>query len=188
MKVIGLTGTMGSGKELLKDFLMRKYSCWYVSLSSIIRSELEKKKKGFNRGTLQDLGNQMRKKYGNHILAKLATDFLQRDKQVIIIDGIRNLGEVDYLRKNFKNNFILIATDAPREIRFERMSKRGRPDDPKTLEEFSQLDDRDQGKDEPEYGQHVRECMEKADLTIINDGTVEQFEQKLDEGLCQFLQ
>ncbi|MEM5802170.1 MAG: AAA family ATPase [Candidatus Aenigmatarchaeota archaeon] len=185
MKVIGLTGTIGAGKEVIVDYLKRKYSCWYVSLSSIIRAELEKKKKDFNRKTLQDLGNEMRKKYGKHILAKLATDFMQKNRQILIVDGIRNDGEADYLRKTFKDDFILIAVDAPREIRFERTLKRGRPTDPKTFEEFLEVDERDQGKNEPEYGQQVRKCIEMADIVFINDGTIEEFEKEIDKTLSQ---
>lgn len=181
MKVIGLTGTIGCGKEVVSNVLKRKFNCYYVYLSSMIRGELEKKKKNFNRVTLQDMGNEMRKKYGTHILAMLAIEYLGRDKEMIIIDGIRNFGEAEYLKKRFKGNFKLIAVDAPKEARFERISKRARKDDPKTIEEFNALDSRDQGEGEPEYGQQTKKCIEKADFVIINDGSVEQLEAKVNE-------
>jgi dephospho-CoA kinase len=181
-KVIGITGTIASGKDTVKKILQSKFNCYTISLSSIIKAELEKKKnKNFNRKDLQDLGNELRRKYGKKILAMLAVEYLQRDKEVIIVDGIRNPGEVDYLREKFKDKFVLIGVDAPAEIRFERIKKRNDVFDPKTWEEFLELDKRDQGENEPEYGQRTRDCLAKADFLIINDSSLEEFERKVNE-------
>lgn len=177
--IIGLTGTIASGKEVVKEFLTQNFSSWTVVLSSVLRGELEKRKVPFDRRTLQDFGNELRKKYGNFILAKLATDYMQRDRELLIIDGIRNPGEVEYLRNTFGKKFILIAVDAPREIRWERVKSRARKDDPKTWEEFVALDERDQGVGEGMNGQQVKRCMEMADVVIQNDGNVEQFNEKI---------
>ncbi|MEM5879593.1 MAG: AAA family ATPase [Candidatus Aenigmatarchaeota archaeon] len=174
--VIGITGTIGSGKEVVKEALARNFSCYSVSLSSVIQAQMKNKA---DRKTLQDMGNELRKKYGNFILAKLATDYLQRDKEMIIVDGIRNPGEVDYLKKTFGNKFFLIAVDAPRELRWERIKNRGREGDPKTWEEFVAADERDQGVGEPLYGQRVRECLQMADFLIVNDGTQEEVNEKI---------
>lgn len=179
MKVIGLTGTIGAGKGVVKDFLLRSYKCYHVTLSDVIQGELERKHPGFNRKNLQDMGNEMRKRYGGGILAKMAVDYLPRDKEMIIVDGIRNPGEVGFLRKEFGTNFILLAIDAPKEMRFENLKKRGDPKDPKIMEEFEELDARDQGVNEPEWGQRVCDCVEMADYKIMNDSTVEQLHQKI---------
>lgn len=180
MKVIGLTGTMGSGKEVVKDFIKQKHNCYYVTLSDIIKSEIEKKKGSLNRAALQDIGNEMRKKYGNHILAMLAVEYLGRDKQAIIVDGIRHTAEIDYLKKKFGDNFKLVAVDAPQEVRFQRVTSRGR-DDPNAWEEFVKADERDQGINEPEYGLHVKDCVDRADYLIVNDGSLEELENKVNE-------
>lgn len=179
--VVGLTGTIGSGKKLVREILMKRFSCYHVSLSEVIRGELQRKKSSFNRTTLQDMGNEMRKNYGTHVLALLSIEYLPKDKDMIIIDGIRNPGEIDYLRKKFGKSFVLVAVDASEQIRFERARGRGQYNDPKTFEEFAVLNERDQGKDEPEWGQQVKKCMEQADIVINNDGTKEDLEKKIDE-------
>ncbi|MBI4009655.1 MAG: AAA family ATPase [Candidatus Aenigmarchaeota archaeon] len=182
MKVIGLTGTIGSGKEVVKDFIKKKYNCYYVTLSDILKSEIEKRKGTLSRTTLQDIGNEMRKKYGNHILAMLAVEYLGRDKEAIIIDGIRHAAEIEYLKKKFGGDFKLIAVDAPQEVRFQRIVDRGR-DDPKAWGEFVKTDERDQGIGEEEHGLHVKDCVERADFLIVNDSTLEELEKKVNDVL-----
>jgi len=177
--VVGLTGTMGSGKETVMEALTHKFNCYIVTLSSIIRAELEKKKKAFDRKTLQDMGNELRQKYGSGILAKLAVDYLPRDKEMIVINGIRNIGEIDYLKKTFGNKFVLIAVNASQEIRWQRVQSRIRSTDPKTWEEFVILDERDRGIREPLYGQQIDRCAEGADFVISNNGSVEELQNKI---------
>lgn len=129
----------------------------------------------------QDLGDQVRQKYGTHVLAKVAVGFMKRDDAVKIIDGIRSPGEVDYLHKEFGDEFILVAIDAPQDVRFKRVQERNRNSDPKTFEEFVKLDERDQGMNEPPYGQQVKKCIEMADIVIQNDGNMEEFQNKVEE-------
>jgi len=179
--VIGITGTIASGKDAVMHMLLRKYNCYHVTLSHVIRGEMQKKKGAMNRTTLQEMGNEMRLKYGTHILALLAIEYLPRDKELTIIDGIRNPGEVDYLKKKFGDRFFMIATDAPRERRFELLQMRNDPSDPKTFEEFVKVDERDQGAGEPPNGQQVAACVARADFLIQNDGDLAQLEQKVDE-------
>lgn len=183
VKVIGLTGTIGSGKNVVVQYIKQRFDSYYVKISDILRTELHRKKGNLNRKTLQDLGNELRKKYGTHILAKLAIEYLQRDKKVIVIDGIRNPGEIEYLRKNFGKDFTLIATDAPPELRFENLKKRARVDDPLTWEEFLVADARDQGINEPEWGQQTKKCIEQADFLIENNSSLEEFQRKIDETM-----
>ncbi|MCX6820996.1 MAG: hypothetical protein NT016_03535 [Candidatus Aenigmarchaeota archaeon] len=179
--VIGLTGTIASGKDVVMQMLLKKYNCYHVTLSDVIRGELEKRKSSFTRATLQDMGNIMRQQYGPHILALLAVEYLPRDKELTVIDGIRNPGEVDYLKKKFGGKFFMVATDALRERRFELLQKRADPRDPRTFEEFVKVDDRDQGAGEPPYGQQVAECVKRADFRIQNDGDLAALEAKVDD-------
>jgi dephospho-CoA kinase len=185
MKVIGITGTIGSGKEEVKAALIRKLSAYHVTLSDVIRAEFERKKLAFTRMMLQDQGNTMRQKYGTHILAMLAVEYLPRDKELIIVDGIRNPGEAEWLKKKFGRDFLLIAVDAPREVRFDRVIKRDSKTDTKSMEEFIKADDRDQGTGEPLYGQQVKACIDLADFQISNEGDLQQLDAVVNEVVAQ---
>lgn len=179
MKVIGITGTMGSGKNTVKKILLSKFNTYHVTLSDVIRGEVERKKGSLTREKMQNMGNEMREKYGDHILAKLAIEYLPRDKEMIVVDGLRSPGEVEYLKHEFGNNFVLLAVDAPMETRFERVQKRNDQKDPKTMEEFKEADNRDRGQGEPTHGQRVKDCVQMADYSIKNEGTQKQLEKKV---------
>lgn len=182
MKIIGLTGTIGSGKDIVREILEKKFDTVSVRLSDLLdTNELKKKGIKITRDIQQNLGNELRKKYGAHVLAKLAIDFMKKNTDIKVIDGIRNPGEVDFLRQQFGDDFKLIAIDASQQIRFERIVKRNRDIDPKIWEEFVATDERDQGKDQPEYGQQVRKCIEMADVVLQNDGSLEEFQKKVED-------
>jgi len=187
VKVVGIVGTIASGKEVLKEVLQKNYSNYSVRLSEVIRAEMEKKRKDFDRKMLQDLGNEMRQKYGGGILAKMAVEYLPRDKQLIIIDGIRNAGEIDYLKKTFGKKFVLFAVDAPREIRWQRVLLRQRSADPKNFEEFVEMDDRDHGVGESAFGQQTKTCMNRADFVFENVGTIDDFKKTVEEKVKELL-
>jgi dephospho-CoA kinase len=185
--VIGLTGTMGSGKDVASEYIKKNFSCFYVKLSEVLFNEIEKKRGRVTRKVLQDSADELRKVYGGGVLAKVSIEYLPRNRDFIVLDGIRNPGEIEYLKKNFPNSFFLIGIDATPETRFERMNKRARNIDAKTWEEFMEMDSRDQGTGQPDYGQQVRRCIERADIVIENNGNIEEFQAKIDEFMRKIL-
>ena len=172
-RLIGLTGTNGSGKgEAATYFKKRGYA--YFSLSDVIRDALRNDGKEDTRDNLIEKGNELRKKYGPDILARLAMEKVE-DKTVI--DSIRNPSEVEYLRK--EKEFILLAIDAPVELRYERVKRRGRQESASTLEEFIKKEKEEMT--DSEKGQQLHHCMKMADFNIMNDGTLEGLHLKLEE-------
>lgn len=184
--IIGLTGTIGSGKGTFSNYLKQK-GFNYVSISDAVREEARMRDLAITREVLQNLGNLMREKYGNNYWAKKTLEKINKNKNWII-DGIRNIGEVEELKK--LPNFVLVGIDASEEIRLKRIERRnksleeGRKDsDPKNKEELKKVELRDRGFKEPEYGQQVLKCLGLADFQIINDSSLEDFYKKIDEIL-----
>ncbi|MGD8534515.1 MAG: AAA family ATPase [Candidatus Aminicenantes bacterium] len=172
-RLIGLTGTNGSGKGEVAAYLKKKgYD--YFSLSDVIRDALRKDGKEDSRNNLIEKGNELRKKYGPDILAKMV---MERVEGKAVIDSIRNPSEVEYLRK--EKEFILLAIDAPVELRYERVKQRGRQESVSTLEEFTKKEKEEMTDREKE--QQLHSCMKMADFVIMNDGTLEDLHLKLEE-------
>jgi dephospho-CoA kinase len=172
-RLIGLTGTNGSGKGEAADFLKKKGYA-YFSLSDVIRDALRKEGKEDSRDNLIEKGNELRDKYGPDILARMVREKVEGKA---VIDSIRNPSEVEYLRK--EKEFILLAIDAPVELRYERVKKRGRQESVSTLEEFIKKEQEEMT--DSEKGQQLHSCMKMADIVIMNDGTLEDLHLKLEE-------
>lgn len=171
-KYIGLTGTNAAGKGETAAFF-QEHGFSYFSLSDLIRKEILKRGLEESRDNLIKTGNELREKYGADILAKWV---MQEVGEKAVIDSIRNVKEVEYLKT--QKNFILLAIDAPVEIRYQRSKKRGRNESASSLEEFIQKETQELSGSETK--QQLKKCMNMADLLIINDGTIEELHRKLE--------
>lgn len=174
--IIGLTGTIASGKSLIASYLKEK-GFQYYSFSDIIKEEAKKRKIVLTRENLQKLGNLLREENQDEgVLAKLILKKVKTQKAVL--DGIRNCSEIKELRK--RKDFVLIGVDAPQKLRYKRLRARARKGDPKTFNEFKEIDD----KENRGYGQEVNKCLKKVDFLIINDSTISQLKKKVDSILA----
>ena len=171
-RLIGLTGTNGAGKgEAAAYFMARGYA--YLSLSDILRNELRARGLEASRDNLIRVGNELRGEFGPDVLARRT---LARVAGPTIIDSIRNVREIECLRA--AGDFILLAVDAPIEIRFARVAARGRDESAATLEEFRRKEDLERAGGEA--AQQLEACLAAADYVIINDGTLEDLRRKLE--------
>lgn len=174
--IIGITGAFGSGKSTAADFFESK-GFHKITLSYFLEQEAGKRgirKK--HRKILQDIGNEWREKFGRGILARKALEYFEKNNiKKAVIDGIRNIGEVEVFSKR---KFVLVAIVANREIRFERVKgKKGR--EKVTKEIFKKLDMRDLGIGEKTTGLQVAFCIAIADVFISNNRDKKYFEEKL---------
>lgn len=172
---IGLTGTNGAGKGETAAFFMSKGYA-YFSLSDVIREKLREEGLEATRDNLIRKGNDLRRSGGPAILAKLV---MEKVAGKSVIDSIRNPHEVAFLRT--KPGFILLAIDAPPALRFERVRKRGRDESAATLEDFIRKENEENSSDPG--AQQLRACMNLADRTIVNDGTLEKLRRRLEDLL-----
>ncbi|MEK7634008.1 MAG: hypothetical protein AAB437_04150 [Patescibacteria group bacterium] len=187
-KIVGIVGQIASGKGILVNYLTGRLGFSSFSLSSIVHAELKKKGvKEFNRKTLQDIGDELRNKEGDDVLARRIIKQLNRLNQSsqlnrenrIVIEGIRNPAEIEYFKKN--QNFILIGTKANRNLRFERLLGRNKPWDPKTYEDFLKIDRRDLGVGQNKSGQQVGKCLDYCDYVLTNNKDLGDFERKVEK-------
>lgn len=177
--IIGIVGGYCSGKDTVAEYLINK-GFNHISLSDIIRDEARKRGVEITRDNLIRLGNELRMNYGKSILADRAINKIEPNKDYIIT-SIRNKGEIESLRK--KENFVLLNLDAPIEIRFLRMLKRSREEDPKTLGEFKEKEDIENS--ENENNQQIHICRSLADCTLYNDTSKDDLIKKIDDLLVK---
>jgi dephospho-CoA kinase len=180
--IVGLTGRNSAGKDSVADVLeMEGFERW--SLSDVLREELRRRGEEITRPALIALGNELRRAEGPAVLAKRMTD-LMRTKRVCLV-SVRSPAEVEELRKH--EGFVLVAVEAPPEVRFERERARGRESAPQTLETFLELEARENTTDE--NAQQLDATCALADAVIVNDGTLDElrmsivvFLERIDDG------
>ncbi|MEK7495652.1 MAG: AAA family ATPase [Patescibacteria group bacterium] len=179
-KIIGVVGQIASGKGILVNYLTSHFNFISFSLSSIVHDELKKKGiKKFTRQTLQDVGDELRRGYGDEVLARRLDEAIKgQKKENIVIEGIRNPAEIEFLKKN--QNFILIGVKANRELRFKRLLSRGKEWDPKTYEDFFKVDRRDIGVGQNKSGQQVGKCLAYCDYVVTNNKDLKDFQKKVE--------
>jgi len=87
--IIGLTGSLAAGKEVVSEFLMGKGFA-YVSLSGELRELAKSYNIEITRENLQNLGNKLREENGSTFLAQLAVNRIKSNNyKNTIIDSIR---------------------------------------------------------------------------------------------------
>jgi dephospho-CoA kinase len=178
--MIGISGPFGSGKTTAANFFQKK-GFKVISLSSFLEQEAKKRNLPLTRHVLQEIGNEWREKYGPAILMKKALAGLNTHDKVVI-DGLRNLGELEELKKN---NGTVIAIVADRKVRFERLKNLKRRE--KLTESlFQKLDLRDLGVGEKITGLQTALCIALADVFIDSNSTMSDFEKKLDNFLREY--
>ena len=173
--VIGLTGPFGSGATTCAGILSERMKFTAVKLSAVIRTEFRARNPGMEptRAQLQELGDELREAGRSGVLAEKTLDTLEKDAithSMIALDGIRNSGEIQYLRNKFGHRFFLFALECPASERWERLKPQYelRGD---TFENFTADDKRDKDE-EGQFGQQVELCVYLSDVLINNDDEV----------------
>ncbi|MFH0836205.1 MAG: AAA family ATPase [Candidatus Micrarchaeota archaeon] len=179
LKVIGLTGTIASGKGEAKKIIVAETNAIAFSLSDLIRDEIRARGKGITRQLMREVGAEIRENEGAGALSTHLIPFIEDLDGAVVVESIRNPVEITVLREAFKKNFVLLAVDAPFELRFKRASERDREGEKKTLEEFKEVDDRELGKGEAEAGHNIAGCLQAADYVISNDGSLDDLKKKV---------
>lgn len=181
-RFIGLTGYMGSGKgELVKILKKRGYQ--YISLSDVVREEATKRDLEHSRENLQKIGNELRAKNGAGALGRKVREIIARDIQTQwVIDGIRNPGEEEELRK--LPDFQMMGVSASAETIVKRIMQRKREEGMRlSKESILERLEREKGIGEPPEGQQVLRCLHHADFFILNEGSLSDLEGKCEHFL-----
>jgi deoxycytidylate deaminase len=167
---IGFTGAFGSGCTTGAKHLRDERGFSYVRLSESIREQWKADHPNGeepSRVDLQRLGDRMRADGGPGVLVAKAIQAWEKQESVrVVIDGIRNVGEVKALEDYFGYRFVLMAVLANTQDRWDRIGQ-AYTDTSRTQLDFLQDDERDRNE-EIENGQQVELCVDRSDVFIDN--------------------
>lgn len=136
MKIIGLFGLIGSGKDTVADYIQEKYLYKKISFGDIVREFATKEGLDHSRDNLDNLQKRYRDKYGFDFFSKKVVERIKSEGGNFIVNGIRRPEDVEVLIKEFGDDIKLVLIDLDAQTRFKRMKLRKRIGDPETFEEF----------------------------------------------------
>ena len=177
--IIGIIGTIGSGKDTVAEYISNKLSIPTFQISQPLKDIAKEREIEPTRENLIKIGSDLVKEKGAGFLAELCIQKLQNEKG--IVTGIRVLEVVDYFRKN--SNLILLAIEAEPEIRFQRIVDRNKFGEAENFEEFIE---NERKENSPPNAQRLFECLKLADYSIDNNENQEKLFIKVDEFLKHY--
>jgi len=180
--VIGITGQTSSGKNTVVENLIDKYDFEHRSARNYINSWLKREGKELTRKNMGTKANELRERYGSqHVLECISEDI--NPNKNYLLESVRNSGEIEYLRNKFPN-FVLLAVTAPPKERIKRFKKDSEYGNGNVAENFMGQEKRENDLQNP-AGQQITSCIEMADYTIVNDGSLENLLEKTEEFMSK---
>ena len=177
--ILGITGTLAAGKGTIVDYFKTKGFLHY-SVSDFIKEIVLKRNLPMNRDSMVLIGNELREKNSPSFIVDELYSRAKNSGKNCIIESLRTPGEIYSLKE--KDEFYLIAVDAPVKLRYERAIERQSEKDFVSLETFIENEKREFENTDPNK-QNLKKCMELANFKIINDGNIEELESKLKDIL-----
>lgn len=187
MKIIGLAGTNGSGKDTVGHMLAERHGYLFVSVSDLLREEARRRGLPVEREVLRSISAEWRRKYGLGVLVDKAIEHFQvagGNYAGVVASPMRNTGETQHLKDI---GGALIWTDADPHVRYDRISSRQRTaEDNKTFEQFVA---EEQIEMVPPPGSDAAvlnfgAVKQLADISILNNGSdIEEFKHQAERVL-----
>ena len=170
MKLLGLSGTNGAGKDTVAEVLASKHNFLFISVSDLLRDEATAHGLTTERENLRTISAQWRREYGLGALIDKAVELYKQkggDEQFsgLVVSSIRNPGEIDRIH-DFEGELIWI--DADPQVRFDRLSERMRADDPQTFEEFLVQQEAEMKRSGDAATLSMGEVKDRADKVFMN--------------------
>jgi cytidylate kinase len=186
MKIIGIGGTNGAGKDSLGQFLAEEYGWLFVSGSDILRDELKKRGLAIERNNLRTLSTEWRRNYGHGVLIDKVFQLYEANQDKykgFAIASLRNPGEADEIHKLGGK---VAWLDADPKLRYQRIySRRRSSEDKKTFEQFlaeEQAEMHHHGGDDATL--NMGGVKDRADIFITNDNNdIEDFKKAVRKAL-----
>ncbi|MGI6374332.1 MAG: AAA family ATPase [Patescibacteria group bacterium] len=173
--IIGLTGEIASGKEVVKKYLIEHYAASSHHFSASLRDVLKRLTLPTTRENLQSLSTSLRQSFGEDLLAKVIAEEVKLNQSpLIVVDGIRREADLVYLKQ--LPNFVLVGVETDLNIRYERLKQRQENADDfgKSYEDF--LADSQQ-----ETEREIAQLISTAPNRLNNNGSLADLYSQIDE-------
>ncbi|MFH0829042.1 MAG: hypothetical protein V1907_02590 [Candidatus Kerfeldbacteria bacterium] len=179
--ILGIVGEKSSGKAVVGRYIARNYGYPFIVFSeNVLNVILELLDLNWRDHRVQGrLAEALRNTFGLDVIARAVLKQVRQQKRakVVIVDGVREFGELRLLKR--LKNFRLLYVTAPMEYRWKRAYGRNeRIDDRVSLSEFRRIESLPHEREIPKIGR-------QADYRIDNVGSTRELYKKIDVVMRQ---
>ncbi|MCA9330683.1 AAA family ATPase [Candidatus Saccharibacteria bacterium] len=188
MKIIGLSGTNGSGKDTIAYLLRDEYGWLFADATQMLGDELTRRGLSHERKNKADLSAEWRREYGMGVIVDKAVElFKQGNYSGVIVGSLRHPGEADAVHEL---GGTMLWVDADPRVRYDRISRndRGRVEDQKTFEEFLIEQDREMTPVGDGATLNMSAVKDRADMVIQNNGDdIDAFKAEVSKVIAELI-
>jgi dephospho-CoA kinase len=188
MKIIGISGTNGSGKDTVSLMLKERYGYFVASATEMLAAELEKRGLPTEREHKRAVGDEWRRQYGHAAIVEKAIEQAKAagyDK--LVVGSLRNPGEADRVHEL---GGTIVWVDADPKLRYQRITSnnRGRVEDNKTFEQFLAEEEIEMNHSGDSATPNMLAVKERADITLENDDSdIKTFKDQVEKVLAEYV-
>jgi dephospho-CoA kinase len=187
VRIIGLSGTNGAGKDTVGELLAKNHGYLFVSVTELLRDEARRRGQPVERGVLREISAEWRREHGLGVLVDRAVQMFEEaghKYQGLVLSSLRNPAEADRVHEL---GGVMVWVDADPRIRYDRIqanaaSRNRGGEDNKTFEQFLDEEDaemhRQAGGDEATL--NTQAVKDRVDKTIMNNsGNLDDLDREL---------
>ncbi len=190
MKIIGLAGTNGSGKDTVGHILAQDHGYLFVSVTDLLRDEARRRGQPAEREVLRAISAEWRQQSGLGVLVDRAVAQYRagQDRYAgVVMASLRNPGEADRVHEL---DGVMVWVDADPRVRYGRIqanaASRGRAEeDQKTFEQFLAEEAAEMNKPagDDDTKLNMSAVKERCDVFLDNDGGLADFRSETKKAL-----
>lgn len=181
--ILGISGTIGAGKGTVVSYLVKTHGFVHLSARDFLLKEIRKEGLFPTRDVMRSVANTLRARHSpSYVIECLYAQAIDKGKRVII-ESVRTVGEVEFLKSH---GAYILAIDADRAMRYERIKQRGLSTDHVSFEEFSLQEDAELSNDDPNK-QNILGVIKMSDFLIYNSNSYSEFITKIEEAYASLM-
>ncbi len=191
MKIIGVSGTNGSGKDTIGHMLSERHNWLFISMTDMLRDELEQRGLPPAREHMRELSAQWRRESGLGILIDKSVALFEKQSgkyEGLVVASLRNPGEADRIHELGGQ---VVWVDADPIVRYNRLQTnagsrghRREVDDNKTYEQFLKEQEAEMKHSGDVATLSIGDVKKRADIFLENNGNdIEVFMDEAEKAL-----
>ncbi len=172
-KVILIVGMPGSGKSYAADAMRNKFGAKVIHSGDIIREEVEREGLKYSPTADAAIAHWFHSYGREALIVQKVFEMIQKSKkELIVVEGFRNLDEVQILQDLLNHKVSVVAIKSSFKTRYRRELARGRFGKQETTEYIK-------NRDISEKHHGIVRLITKAKYKIDNNGSKSDLERKV---------